>query len=59
MKKKRNQIKDMLNAIKAKQRAEEIALHGKPISISHVVKNKKKYTRKIKHKKTAQTGCLD
>lgn len=55
MKKKRNQIKDMLNAIKAKQRAEEIALHDS-ISISHVVKNKKKYTRKIKLK---QTDCLD
>lgn len=55
MKKKRNQIKDMLNAIKAKQRVEEIALHGKPISVSHIVKNKKKYTRKIKHKK----NCTD
>lgn len=49
--KKKNQIKDMLNAVKAKQRLDEIKSFGKLLSYSHVVKNKKKYSRKRKHKK--------
>jgi len=41
---------DALKAYKAERRKEEIELHGKPISQSSVTTNKKKYTRKKKHK---------
>ena len=53
MKKKSKRIKtatDALKAFKAARRKEEIELHGKPIRQSSVVANKKKYTRKKKHK---------
>ena len=53
MKKKSKRIKtasDALKAYKAARRKEEIELHGKPIRQSNVVTNKKKYTRKKKHK---------
>lgn len=51
VKRKRNQqIKDILKAVKAKQRQEEIDTFGKPISHSNVVKSKKVYSRKRKHK---------
>jgi len=53
MKKKSKRIKtatDALKAFKAARRKEEIELHGKPIRQSGVVANKKKYTRKRKHK---------
>lgn len=45
---------DTILAIKRDRRSrrdEEIALHGHPISFVRVVRNKKKYTRKEKHKK--------
>lgn len=49
--KKTKYIRDILNAVKAKQRSDEITEFGKPLSWTNVVKNKKKYTRKTKHKK--------
>ncbi len=53
MKKKSKKIKtatDALKAYKAARRQEEIELHGKPLKQGGVVKNKKRYTRKRKHK---------
>lgn len=50
MKKKRNQIKDELNAFKAKQREDEINTFGKMICHFNIVKSKRVYTRKRKHK---------
>ena len=52
MKKNRKEyIKDILNAVKSKQRSDEIREFGKPISWANVVRNRKKYTRKTKHRK--------
>jgi len=48
--KKTKYIKDILNAVKAKQRSDEIHEFGKSLSWFNIVKNKKKYTRKLKHK---------
>ena len=50
MNKKRKQIIDILNAVKSKQRSDEIEAHTKPITYGNLTRNKKKYTRKIKHK---------
>lgn len=50
MKNKTDDILAILKAARKKSRDEEIAAHGKPIYHSNVYKNKKKYTRKIKHK---------
>lgn len=50
MKKKNVQVVDELNAVKARQRDEEIAEHGKAISYLVIERNRKKYTRKRKHK---------
>ena len=42
---------EILNALKCKRREEEIRDFGKQISFRPLItKNKKKYTRKIKHK---------
>ena len=44
---------DMSNALKAykkKSREEEIEAHGKPIRHKSIVRSKKQYTRKEKHK---------
>lgn len=41
---------DNLKAAKAANREEEIAYHGKSINYANVVKSKKTYTRKAKHK---------
>lgn len=49
--KKTISVIDMLNAVKAKQRSDEIAEHGKPLLYFHVAKSKKVYSRKKKHKK--------
>ena len=49
--KKTKYIKDILNAVKAKQRSDEIKEFGKPLYWANVVKNQKKYTRHTKHKK--------
>lgn len=53
-KKKIAPAKDALKAFKAARRAEEIAEHGKPIKQGSIVANKKKYTRKKKHKNANQ-----
>lgn len=48
-----NTNKDLLLILKAarkESRDNEIALFGKPICHANVFKNKKKYTRKNKHK---------
>jgi hypothetical protein len=50
MKKKNNDILDALKAARKQSREMEIALYGKPICNSNIYKNKKKYTRKNKHK---------
>lgn len=51
MKKKRSQqVRDIIKAVRAKQRQEEIDAFGKPICHSNVVKSKKVYSRKRKHK---------
>lgn len=42
---------NILKAVKAQQRKEEIMLFGKLINYSTLHVNKKKYTRKQKHKK--------
>lgn len=55
-KKKRNIVIDVLNAVKAKQREDEISEHGKLISLAKVVRSKKVYTRKRKHKKQNENG---
>ena len=39
-----------LKAVRKKNREDEIKYFGKPISYCTVFKNKKKYSRKIKHK---------
>ena len=49
--KKIKYIKDMLNAVKGKQRADEIKEFGKLLSYANIVRNRKKYTRKRKHTK--------
>lgn len=51
MKTKRKQIIDRLKAVKAANRSDEIRAYGKPINFSNVCRNRKKYTRKQKHKK--------
>lgn len=50
MKNKNNDILDALKAARKHSREIEIALYGKPICHTNVYKNKKKYTRKNKHK---------
>lgn len=52
MKSNRKQIIDRLNAVKAANRSDEIRAYGKPINFSNVCRNRKKYTRKQKHKKS-------
>ena len=48
---KKRQVVDLLNAVKSKQRSDEIAEHGKPLSYFHIAKSKKVYSTKKKHKK--------
>ena len=48
------QIIDRLKRAKKAARDEEIANYGKPICRACVVKSKKVYTRKIKHKNKEQ-----
>ncbi|MFA7082167.1 MAG: hypothetical protein WC135_06085 [Bacteroidales bacterium] len=45
-KEKKGLLKDVLAAVKSKQRDEEIELYGKSINYSKVVRNKKTYSRK-------------
>lgn len=42
--------KDFIKASRRGSREAEIELYGHPISFRKIFKNKKKYTRKIKHK---------
>lgn len=51
VKRKQDDILAALKAARKKSREDEIAAHGKPINYSSVVKSKKAYTRKVKHKK--------
>ena len=48
------QIIDRIKRAKKAARDAEIALYGKPLYYSHVVKSKKVYTRKKKHKNQEQ-----
>lgn len=50
----KNQAIDIIKAVNAKRRLEEIRLHGKPICVLKIRKNKKAYTRKTKYKKSNQ-----
>lgn len=50
MKKKTDDILLALKAARKASREQEINAHGKPICHTNVYKNKKKYTRKTKHK---------
>ena len=43
-------IKSVIKAMRKQRREEELATYGKPISFVRVVKSKKVYTRKTKHK---------
>lgn len=43
-------LNDILKRVRKENREEEIRLHGKPIRWCHIVKSKKQYTRKNKHK---------
>lgn len=47
---RKQQIIDALDAVKAKRRKDEIEAFGHPINRSSVVRNRKKYNRKKKHK---------
>ena len=42
--------KDFIKASRKGSRDAEIELHGHPISYKRIFRNKKKYTRKLKHK---------
>lgn len=48
------QIMDQLARAKKLSREKEIQDHGKPLNHAHVVRSKKVYTRKIKHKNQEQ-----
>lgn len=50
-KSKKQQTKDILKVLKAENRAAEIKEHGRPLRISTLTRNKKLYTRKLKHKR--------
>ena len=50
MKSKNNDILLALKAARKASREQEINVYGKPICHTNVYKNKKKYTRKAKHK---------
>lgn len=48
---KRKDILDIVNTAKSQDRKDEISMFGKSINYHNVTRNKKKYTRKAKHKK--------
>ena len=50
-KNKNRQVIDLLKAVKAQNRAEEIVLHGKPICLLKIRESKKRYKRHKKHRK--------
>ena len=47
---KKKDILLILKAVRRSNREEEIRKYGKCINYTSIVKNRKKYTRKIKHK---------
>lgn len=47
---KQDDIKKVIAAMRNARRNEEIRLYGKPLCFYSVTKNKKVYSRKIKHK---------
>ena len=47
---RKQQIIEALDAVKAKRRKEEIETFGHPINRPMVTRNRKKYSRKRKHK---------
>ena len=49
-KSKKQQTKDILKVLKSKNRATEISEHGHPLKLGSIVRNRKLYTRKSKHK---------
>jgi len=49
---KKQDIKSVIKAMRKQRREEELATYGKPISFVRVVKSKKLYSRKAKHKKS-------
>ena len=51
---KNDDIEKVIAAMRKARREEEIALYGRPLRMCTVVRNKKKYSRKIKHKNFAQ-----
>lgn len=46
----KNDAISVLKAVRRANREEEIRLHGKPLPRIVIQRNKKKYTRKTKHK---------
>ena len=54
--KRRDTARDVMKAVKAMNRLEEIRLHGKPVRHSHTERSKKLYTRKVKHRKLLYTN---
>lgn len=50
MKIKIGSVQDFIKASRRGSREAEIELYGHPLNFHKVFKNKKKYTRKIKHK---------
>lgn len=56
MKKIKDDILAALKAARKKSREDEIHAHGKPINYSSVVRSRKAYTRKVKHKKYNNYG---
>lgn len=46
----KNDAISVLKAVRRANREEEIRLHGKPLPRTVIQRNKKKYTRKTKHK---------
>jgi len=48
--KKHSVMYDALKALRKANREREIELYGKTIHYDKIVSNKKKYTRKVKHK---------
>jgi len=55
---KKQRILEILSTAKKKSRNEEFAQHGKSISYTNVERNRKKYTRKAKHKHKSRGSDL-
>lgn len=53
---KKQQTRDILKVLKADRRATEIEEHGRPLKMKTLTRNRKLYTRKLKHK--GKDSCL-